>query len=312
MPPSLEAVLDHVDGRLAPEHAIGAMHDLALALRCGRQAASEEGWGAFRRAARMHPLARRLLEDPLTDRALAKPRGYAGDAVAIDYVYAGLPVAGVQRTTRLGRAIFAYTAGCSAPAVAIRQRRNTLSLAIDETAATVRGARVMAVGAGHLREARLSRAVSAGSLGAFVAVDGDRESLRVIDREYGSRGVNVVQASAADLSAGRVQLGAFDLVYAAGLYERLGDVEARALTGALLRSLAPGGRLLLSSFVDGFLEQEYMQTFMDWRLECRDEAAMLALVESLSPSARGASRAWRDATGCMAWLQVTRPGASGR
>jgi extracellular factor (EF) 3-hydroxypalmitic acid methyl ester biosynthesis protein len=99
----------------------------------------------------------------------------------------------------------------------------------------------------------------------------------------------------------------FDLVYAAGLYERLDDGLARALTAALLRSLRPGGRLLLSHFVDGFLAHEYMQAFMDWRLECRDEAALLDLVGGASRRARLAARTWRDPTGCLAWLEVRRP-----
>jgi SAM-dependent methyltransferase len=82
---------------------------------------------------------------------------------------------------------------------------------------------------------------------------------------------------------------------------------ARALTAALLRLLRPGGRLLISSFVDGFLGHEYMQTFMGWRLVCRDEAALLALVGDASGAARMAARTWLDATRCLAWLEVRRP-----
>jgi SAM-dependent methyltransferase len=166
---------------------------------------------------------------------------------------------------------------------------------------------VLAVGAGHLREARDSRAIQAGTLGELVAVDGDRESLRVVEREYGASRVRAVSASVADLAAGRVELGGFDLSYVAGLLERLDEGAARALVAALLRGLVPGGRLLVASFVDGFLAHEYMQAFMDWTLECRDEAALLALVAGVSRKARMAARAWRDATGCIAWLEVVRP-----
>jgi SAM-dependent methyltransferase len=311
MPPFLHALLDDADSRLAPDSAIPAIHGLARNLHELRRWVGDAGWSNAVREARGHRLARRLREDPFTDRALARPRGYPGDAVAMDYVYAGLPAVLRQGTTHLGRAIFAYTAGCSAVAVAARQRRNTLSLAIDQTAAEVHGARVLAVGSGHLREARRSRAVAAGALGELVAVDADRESLRVVERDLSRAGVRTVLANVADLARGRADLGTFDLVYVAGLYERLADGLARTLTAALLRSLAPGGRLLASSFVEGFQAHEYMQVFMDWRLECRDEAALLALVGSLSRRAGMAARTWRDATGCLAWLEVRRPGAGG-
>jgi SAM-dependent methyltransferase len=306
MPPALKTLLDEAEAQLAPDSALGAIHQLAQRLRRTRAELGEEAWAETAREAREHPLADKLREDPLTYRALCRPRGYPGDAVALDYMYAGLPAATRQTTTRLGRAIFAWTAGCSAAAVAVRQRLSTLSSAIDETSATVRAARILAVGAGHLREARHSRAVTGHALAEIVAVDSDREALRVVEREYAPL-VRTVVATPADLASGRVPLSGFDLVYAAGVYERVEDGPAQALTAVLLRALAPGGRLLASSFVDGFLAQEYMQAFMDWTLVCRDEERMLGLLAAISPRARGRARAWRDATGCLTWMEVARP-----
>ena len=49
---------------------------------------SEEDWGEFARYVREnHELRQFLYQDPLTWRALDKPRGYAGDAVMMDYIY---------------------------------------------------------------------------------------------------------------------------------------------------------------------------------------------------------------------------------
>lgn len=311
MPPDLRELLDRAHASLAPDNAIPAMHALSQALRDRRSGLGDAEWDEQAREAREHPLASRLREDPLTDRARSRPRGYPGDAVALDFMYAGLPSAIRQTTSRLGRAVFAYTAGCSAAAVAVRQRRNTLSLAIDEVASAVKGARVLAAGCGHLREARLSRAVSAGTLEELVAVDGDREHLRVVSREFGpATKVKTVFAGVADLAAGRLQLGGFDLVYSAGLYERLDDAEARTVTGALLGTLRPGGKLLVSNFVDGFLAHELMQAFMDWKLACRDEAQLLRLAGEATRRVPTTARAWRDATGCLAWLELRRPGGA--
>jgi SAM-dependent methyltransferase len=304
---ALREILDESDSRLAPDSAIPSIHALSRRLRDLRSELDDPAWRSAVAEARGHPLALRLREDPLTDRALSRPRGYPGDAVALDFVYAGLPAATRQASTLLGRAIFAYTAGCSAAAVAMRQRRSALSRAIDDTAAGVAGARVLAVGCGHLREARLSRAVADGSLGELVAADADRESLRVVQRDFRGSKVRAVVANVADLAWRRVPLGTFDLVYTAGLYERLSNGPARALTAALLRSLRPGGRLLLSSFVEGFGAHEYMQVFMDWRLVCRDEAALLGLAGEIPRAACMSARTWRDATGCLAWLEIRRP-----
>jgi len=302
----LQDLLDQTDARLAPDSAIAALQELERGL-VELRGLSPGTWPSAARLAREHPLARRLREDPLTARALGRPRGYPGDAVALDFMYGGLPVTARDSVSRLGRAIFAYTAGWSSPAVAVRQRRNTLALAIDATAATVPGARVLAVGPGHLREAHLSQAVQLGSVGELVALDGDRDALQVVERDYGPL-ASTFRASLDELAAGACPEGPFDLVYAAGLYEQLDDDRARGATATLLRALGPGGRLLASSFVDGFASQAFLEAFMDWTFQCRDEEGLLALLEAASPAARRRARAWRDATGCLAWLETSRPG----
>jgi hypothetical protein len=69
--------------------------------------------------------------------------------------------------------------------------------------------------------------------------------------------------------------------------------------------------LLVSNFVDGFLAHELMQAFMDWKLACRDETQLLDLADAASQRTRMSARAWRDATGCLAWLEIRRPGSAG-
>jgi hypothetical protein len=44
-------------------------------------------WAGYARACLNHPVCRLLHQDPLTYRAFSKPRGYAGDAVMMDYIY---------------------------------------------------------------------------------------------------------------------------------------------------------------------------------------------------------------------------------
>ena len=66
-------------------------------------------WPQYAHACLEHPLCRILHQDPFTYRAFAKPRGYAGDAVMMDYIYGlGEAADAARQATPLGRAIFEY------------------------------------------------------------------------------------------------------------------------------------------------------------------------------------------------------------
>ena len=56
-----------------------------------------ESWPAYAQFCLSHPVCRLLYEDPFTHRAFAKPRGYAGDAVMMDYIYGLGEVAAAAR-----------------------------------------------------------------------------------------------------------------------------------------------------------------------------------------------------------------------
>lgn len=60
-------------------------------------------------SARPHPLAALLCEDPFTRRSVEKPRGYAGDAELIDYIYCGLNEEETQSVSPIGQRIWYRT-----------------------------------------------------------------------------------------------------------------------------------------------------------------------------------------------------------
>ena len=64
-------------------HALDELFDDLLARR-GQQ---PEGWPEYARLCLSYPLRGLVHQDPFTYRALSKPRGYAGDAVMMDYIY---------------------------------------------------------------------------------------------------------------------------------------------------------------------------------------------------------------------------------
>src|SRR5207344_1382702 len=81
------AMLDEVHGLFSTGHVDEGMGVLLPALQARRLELNDGAWSEFARLCLDHPLRRLLHEDPFTYRAFSKPRGYAGDAVMMDYIY---------------------------------------------------------------------------------------------------------------------------------------------------------------------------------------------------------------------------------
>ena len=103
------------EGRIAP--ALDELFEDLLA----RREEKPETWAPYARACLDHPVRNLLHQDPFTYRAFPKPRGYAGDAVMMDYIYGlGEATEAAREATPLGRAIFntwaeAFGSGRSLP-----------------------------------------------------------------------------------------------------------------------------------------------------------------------------------------------------
>lgn len=234
---------------------------------------------AMRQWCRAHPLHDLVIQDPFTQRAFAKPRGYAGDAVMMDFIYDGTPPEG---TSAIGADVFRATTRAGM-GLSVRYRRQLLRSLIDGTVVRHERPRLLSVAAGHCRELQGSLVEQPGFAGEFVALDQDPLSCQEIARVHAAHPVRVVNQGVREL-AGSAQgsvladaLGHFDLIYSAGLYDYLPDALARRLTSRLLAMLRPGGRLLVANFVPGGSGRGYMELFMDWTLVLRSEAQMREL-----------------------------------
>src|SRR5262249_13538684 len=149
-------------------------------------------------------------QDPFTRRAHDKPRGYAGDAVMMDFAYGIHSYHDAKaEASPLGQEIQEYIRRSEAPS-SVRYRREHIAQLIDSVAMRRRRPSVLAVAAGHLREAELSSAAASGRLGRFVAVDADAESLRELQTRYASLGVETVHASVRHLMARKIKFETFD------------------------------------------------------------------------------------------------------
>ena len=276
----------------------------ALAELRGHMEADE--WQAFAREARRQPLASVLDEDPLTRRAREKPRGYAGDAVMMDFIYGlyGYDDA-VASASRMGRELLECirrTPACES----VRLRREHLARLIDDAAAGNERPDVLAVAAGHLREVELSAAVRSGRTGRIVALDADAESLWEVHTRYAALGVEAVRGTVRDLLAQKCNLGTFDFVYAAGLFDYLSESTGAALTARLFELTKPGGRLLIPNFTPRCADAGYMETFMAWRLIYRDEYDMTKLLEPIAPDRIASYDIYSDRTGSIVYLLVRK------
>jgi SAM-dependent methyltransferase len=225
-----------------------------------------------RELCRTHPLHGLCQQDPYTHRAATKPRGYAGDAVMMDFIYQGTPP---QGTSALGSGIFAATTRASM-GLSVQYRRQLLKSLIDDTAVTLEAGRMLSVASGHCRELEGSLVGTPLFQGEFVAFDQDPASCAEVARAQAGARVRVVNQGVRDLLSGPTAagLGDFDLIYSAGLYDYLPETLARRLTARLLQMLRPGGRLLIANFVPSGSGRGYMELFMDWELVVRNEAAM--------------------------------------
>jgi hypothetical protein len=278
-----------------------------MGLRGLRNTAAAGAWKALARACLDHPIRGILHQDPFTYRAFSKPRGYAGDAELLDYIYGvdeGWPAP--AGTSPVGQRIFAHHTAHGPSPRAVRARRHTLARLVDETSAAVRRPRILSVAAGHLREAGLSAAVREGRTGEFVALDQDGQSLETVERLYGRFSVVTVTAGIRRLLTGRLALGRFDLVYSAGLYDYLPQATARRLTGVLFAMLPPGGRLLVANFVPGIRDVGYMESYMDWRLTYRTTEELRDVATAIDPDQIGGADVWTEENDNVAFLLLTK------
>jgi hypothetical protein len=263
-------------------------------------------WPAMACASRENELHTLLLEDPYTRRAFTKPRGYAGDATTLDFVYGHQDVQDVvAQSSEIGRMIFAYTGGASSPARAVRWRRGRIAQEIEATATKHKLARVLSFACGHLREIefvhpQLRRRTR------ITAADVDDEALQLVAEEYGRDSeIECRRLSVKDLITGRRGFDChFDLIYSLGLCDYLSDEIAQRLIAILLPLVAPGGELVVANFTVATKGAAYMEAAMDWWLHYRNADALVQWASRAGPNM--AAEVFEDPFGQVAYLTIRR------
>ncbi|MGY2049427.1 methyltransferase type 12 [Methylobacterium sp. JK268] len=301
--------LDQVQAIAAAEGYDPFIAEMIDFLSVMRQSFQERTWrDAVLPAVRRHKVMGLVHEDPFTRHSFTRPRGYPGDAGLLDFVYrhpAARPA--VEAATEGGRAVMAHTVDVTA-CEAVRQRKEILAARIDATAARRPGAQVLAVACGHLREAESSLALREGRIGRLVATDQDPVSLATVAgyRETVSPAIETRPLSVRHFLAGKHDLGGFDLVYAAGLYDYLDARLAARFTRTLFGLLGSGGRLLVPNFRTGVHEEAYMEACMDWYLLYRSRSEIEAFASEIPPEEVAQVTYFEDGSGLIGYLEIER------
>jgi extracellular factor (EF) 3-hydroxypalmitic acid methyl ester biosynthesis protein len=258
------------------------------------------------RRVRSHKVLHVAHEDPFVERCYTKPRGYAGDAITLDFIYRhNANRALVERATKRGRALF--TAGNTTPAPrAVRNRCVLLADEIDTLCARNTRAEILSIACGHLRESGHSEAIRERGFHRMVALDQDPESLAVVCDDYGPQGVEAVQGSVKTVIARGRELGRFDFVYAAGLYDYLNDKVGARLLRAMFDLVKPGGRVWIANFLPDIADVGFMEAVMDWWLVYRTPEQMRAFAAGLPPEQVCGVRAFTETEDNVVFLEVQK------
>jgi len=222
-----------------------------------------------------HPVHDFIMKDPLTFRSFTRPRGYPGDPKLLDMIYFPRRT-NLSETTEIGKQLYKYTVNTSVCRT-LRRRLRYIANYIDEYESSHPNATVLSVASGHCREAEYSVALKSGKLGRFVALDHDPRALQKMKNEYADLTLVPHELNVKELIKGTHDLGQFDLIYSAGLYDYLSTRFAQKLTQSLYNMLAPGGRLLLINIASDYDEIGYMESYMNWAMIGRDKLDALDL-----------------------------------
>jgi SAM-dependent methyltransferase len=268
-----------------------------------KRRASEDEWRAVVGSAAAGALRQVAHECPYSRRGFMKPRGYAGDAVLLDYIYGSAPMP--EETTARGRSMLTWMRRHSTGFSSVRWRRDYFAKRLDELAARVHRPRVGVVACGHFREGQRSLAVRSKAFDALHVLDQDPLSLEVVEAEQQHDRVTPVPASVRDIVTGKFSLDGMDFIYSAGLYDYLAGRFPARLTAQLFDSLRPGGSLVVANFVQMF-EDGWMEALMDWTLLYRSPADVGLFSAEIPEAAIASQRVFTDPYSNVAYLELVK------
>lgn len=256
-------------------HGLATLMDAAADLESHLTASAPQLLAATQKTFR-HLTASFFCQSPNIERALRKPRGYAGDHALLDMYYTD------QRTqSGVGRALDDVL--YETPAVrAVVNRKEYVKRWLAPRVTRRSCAKVIDLACGPCRLERDLFDAGRVSDAELTVVDQDPEALAYARRVLGTHAtlVRFVEANAIQIArAGRVPQALAGASYTISL--GLFDYLPRAISVNLLRALragtAPGGELLIGNFARGNPTRTFMEWAADWVLIHRTDEEFLQL-----------------------------------
>jgi len=262
----LDAVYENLSDQTLPsEKLLDEITSLFSFLDQIRRKCAKADWDTLKAHVILpHKIRELIHRDPCTYRSFSKPRGYAGDAVLMDFFYRDLD--SDFSAESLERKLFNVVTNRPA-GVALRDRLAVVAKGIDRTANRKKKIRILSIASGHLRELDLLES-SPDSIFEFFALDQDKESLEILSTSNFANVIKPINTSFISLikKENPLQLGKFDYVYAAGLFDYLSARTSKLLVQYMFEVLNPGGTMLVANFMPNIEDIGYMETFMAWEL----------------------------------------------
>lgn len=214
-----------------------------------------------------HPLTDILLEDPYTCRAAQAQEGMFADAALEDLVCSQSCPPG---TSSLGQRVFRCTTRRIGEPI-YGERRRQIARLIQWVTRDRLSVEAAVLGCGRLPAVREMAPQTWERLQPIVAVDALADNLSIIRQTYDPRQVQPLQGSVQQLLTGELQLPPQDLICASGWLEHLEPTAAGQLVTRLVGLLKSGGYLYLSNLASDSPGRGYMELFMNWQPQGRDD-----------------------------------------
>lgn len=264
-------------------------------------------WRQLCQELKEQPCITRYLACPLLRRGREKPRGYAGDAVMLDYMY-GVEFPHLMPELQLGpeeEALFQLTtnADCTTSA---RNRMKYAVNALDKLGQEKCVGKVLSVACGHAREVSLSSALANNQISSVTLLDQDPYCTGYIDEHDYHPCVQTVNASISLLLKTDDLAGPFDLIYSLGLYDYLPCKLAQTLTKRLFDRLTAGGRLLIGNYTPNLTDGAFMEAVMDWWLIYRNFDEMRSLAGQIPQEQIASLDIGTEDRGVIAMLELVK------
>ncbi len=297
------------DGRFTRFLAEAGELMMALHNVLGTASPLPEAQRALLGAELQHEMLPYVLTTETAERFYSKPRGYAGDYLAIHYIYQN-QARGTGRMGPIVDRMFLETP----PSRAVRNRRTLLANEIADTVLGKNGSttRVMCLASGPATEVfdAFERVPDPAKLKATL-LDIDLQALAFVDdlrsRRKLTNQITLVNENLIALFLGRTRVNVEpqDLIYSIGLIDYLNDKLVGKLLQFVFANLAPGGRVILGNFHPKNPAKEFMDYVLEWNLIHRTEEDMDRLFRE-SPFQRPSTRIQFEAEGINLFAECVK------